>query len=98
MNELSTATLTAIVVVLILLSAFFAATETALMSLNRYRLRHQAQAGSRSARLTEQLLATPDRLIGIILLGNVFANFGAAAITSLVAFRLWGDTGVAFAI
>lgn len=98
MSDLSTGTLVAVVVVLILLSAFFAATETALMSLNRYRLRHQAQAGGRSAKLTEQLLSRPDRLIGIILLGNTFANFGAAAVTSLIAFRLWGDTGIAFAI
>jgi Mg2+/Co2+ transporter CorB len=96
MSDLSTATLVALVIVLILLSAFFAATETALMTLNKYRLRHQAQAGSRSARLTEQLLSRPDRLIGIILLGNTFANIGAAAVTSLIAFRLWGDTGISF--
>lgn len=98
MNDLSITSMLVIIVVLIALSAFFASTETALMSLNRYRLRHQAQMGNRSARLTEKLLSRPDRLIGIILLGNVFANFGAAAVTSLVALRLWGDTGVAFAI
>jgi len=98
LSDLSVASMVAIIVVLIGLSAFFASTETALMSLNRYRLRHQAQTGNRSARLAEKLLARPDRLIGIILLGNTFANFGAAAVTSLVAIRLWGDTGLAFAI
>jgi len=85
------------VLVLIALSAFFAATETALMSLNRYRLRHQAQAGNRSARLAEQLLARPDRLIGVILLGNTFANFAAAGLTAMVATRLWGNAGFALA-
>jgi len=98
MSDLSLPTLAALVVVMIGLSAFFAATETALMSLNRYRLRHRAQGGNRSARLTEKLLSRPDRLIGIILLGNTFANIGAASVMSLISFRLWGDTGLAFAI
>jgi Mg2+/Co2+ transporter CorB len=53
--------------VLLILAAFFAGSETALMSLNRYRLRHQAKAGHRGARLAEALLARPDRLIGLIL-------------------------------
>jgi Mg2+/Co2+ transporter CorB len=85
----------ALVVVLIAVSAFFASTETALMSLNRYKLRHQAQVGNRSARLAEKLLARPDRLIGIILLGNTFANVGAATTTSLLVQRIWGNGDVA---
>src|SRR5215831_2478097 len=97
MSDLSIGTLVAIIIVLVVLSAFFASTETALMSLNRYRLRHQAQIGNRSARLAEKLLARPDRLIGIILLGNTFANFGAAGLTGIVASRLWGDVGFAIA-
>jgi Mg2+/Co2+ transporter CorB len=98
MSDLSVTTLVVIIVVLIGLSAFFASTETALMSLNRYRLRHRAQNGHRSARLAEKLLARPDRLIGIILLGNTFANFGAATVTSLLTLRLWGSEGLAFVI
>ena len=70
--------LVALVVVLIVLSAFFSATETALMSLNRYRLRHQARAGNRAARVAERLLQRPDRLIGVILLGNTGMNIAAA--------------------
>ena len=89
--------LVAVVVVLIALSAFFASTETALMSLNRYRLRHQAQSGNHSARITEKLLERPDRLIGVILLGNTFANFGAAGLTGLIALRYWGDIGFTIA-
>ena len=97
MEDIPIGALIGAIILLIVLSAFFAATETALMSMNRYRLRHKAQQGNRSARLAETLLSRPDRLIGIILLGNVFANFAAAALTSLVAFRLGGDTAVAIA-
>jgi Mg2+/Co2+ transporter CorB len=97
MSDLSTATLVALIILLIVLAAFFASTETALMSLNRYRLRHRAQQGNRSARLAEKLLAHPDRLIGIILLGNTLANFGAAALTGIAAERLWGNAGFAIA-
>jgi Mg2+/Co2+ transporter CorB len=94
MNDFPIGALVAIIV-LIALSAFFASTETALMSLNRYRLRHQAQNGNRSARLAEKLLSRPDRLIGIILLGNTFANFAAAGLMATVAYQQWGDAGVA---
>ena len=57
-----------VIVVLLVLSAFFSATETALMSLNRYRLRHQARSGHRGARVAEWLLQRPNRLIGLIML------------------------------
>jgi Mg2+/Co2+ transporter CorB len=80
-----------IILVLVALSAFFSSTETALMSINRYRLRHQAKQGNRSARLVEQLLQRPDRLIGIILLGNNIVNIGAATMTSILALRLGGE-------
>ena len=75
--------LVALVVVLLVLSAFFSATETALMSLNRYRLRHQARSGHRAARVAEWLLQRPDRLIGLILLGNTGANIAAAALVTV---------------
>lgn len=77
-------------VVLLVLSAFFSGTETALMSINRYRLRHRARAGHRGAQLTERLLARPDRLIGLILLGNNLVNFSASALTTLIAARIGG--------
>ena len=67
------------------------------MSLNRYRLRHKAQSGNRSAKLAEHLLAHPDRLIGIILLGNTFANFAAATLCGVLALRLGGDAALAIA-
>jgi Mg2+/Co2+ transporter CorB len=83
-----------LVVVLIVLSAFFSATETALMSLNRYRLRHQARAGNRSARVAERLLQRPDRLIGVILLGNTGTNIAAAALVTFVALRIGGERAI----
>ncbi|MEN0044259.1 MAG: HlyC/CorC family transporter [Pseudomonadota bacterium] len=75
---------------LLVCSAFFSSSETALMSLNRYRLRHRARAGVRSARMAEVLLAKPDRLIGLILIGNNIVNIGAAQLATLIALRLGG--------
>jgi magnesium and cobalt exporter, CNNM family len=81
-------------IVLLVLSAFFSSTETALMSLNRYRLRHQARAGNRAARIAERLLQRPDRLIGLILLGNNAANLGAAALVTIIALRVGGEGAI----
>lgn len=83
-----------LLIVLLLLSAFFSSTETALMSLNRYRLRHRARAGNRAARLTEKLLQRPDRLIGLILLGNNAVNLAAAALVTVIAIRLGGQAAI----
>ncbi len=81
---------------LLLLAAFFAGSETALMSLNRYRLRHRAKAGHRGARLAEALLAHPDRLIGLILLLSTIVNVTAPMLVGFIALRLGGEFGVAF--
>ncbi len=97
MSDLSIGLLLFVVFLMIVVAAFFASTETALMSLNRYRLRHKALSGHRSAKLAEKLLAHPDRLIGIILLGNTFANFAAASLVGSVGYRLYGETGFAVA-
>jgi Mg2+/Co2+ transporter CorB len=82
-------------VVLLFLSAFFSGSETALMSLNRYRLRHRARAGHRGARLAETLLKRPDRLIGLILLGNNLVNFSAASLVAIIALKMGGEPAVA---
>ena len=79
---------------LIFLSAFFSGTETALMCLNRYRLRHQAKTGHRAARITEALLQRPDRLIGLILLGNNAVNLSAAALVTLISIDIGGENAV----
>ena len=81
--------------VLLLLSAFFSGSETALMRLNRYQLRHKAREGHRGAKLAEQLLQRPDRLIGLILLGNNLVNFSASALVTLIALDFGGEPAVA---
>jgi Mg2+/Co2+ transporter CorB len=82
--------------VLLVLAAFFAGSETALMSLNRYRLRHRAKEGSRGARLAEALLARPDRLIGLILLLSTLVNVTAPMLVGFIALRLGGEFLLAF--
>jgi Mg2+/Co2+ transporter CorB len=84
-----------ILVVLLMLSGFFSSTETALMSINRYRLRHRAREGSAGARAAEQLLAQPDRLIGLILVCNNFVNSAAAALVTVISLSLGGEAWAA---
>ena len=83
--------------VLILLSAFFAGSETALMAMNRYRLRHLAKSGHRGARYAEKLLERPDRLIGMILLGNITVHSASTAITTYITLELFGNVWIALA-
>ncbi|MCB1737048.1 MAG: DUF21 domain-containing protein, partial [Gammaproteobacteria bacterium] len=74
MDDIHIGFLVGALVVLILLSGFFSGSETGLMTLNRYRMKHQADAGHGGARRAQELLKRPDRLIGVILLGNNFVN------------------------
>ncbi|MDM5121888.1 HlyC/CorC family transporter [Aeromonas rivipollensis] len=97
MDSISTSTLLIVLVILIVLSAFFSSSETGLMSLNRYKLRHLAQTKHKAARRVEKLLARPDRLLGLILIGNNLVNILASAIATIVCIRLFGDIGVAVA-
>jgi Mg2+/Co2+ transporter CorB len=76
---------------LLLIAAFFSIAETSLMSLNRYRLRHLANSGHRGAKLATSLLAKTDKLLGVILLGNNFANAGSAALVTVITVRLFGE-------
>ena len=64
------------------------------MAINRYRLKHLANSGHRGARLAQKLLTRPDRLIGLILLGNNMVNILAASIATVIAMRLYGDNGI----
>jgi len=84
-----------LLVALLLLSAFFSGSETALMSLNRYQLRHKARQGHRGAKIADRLLQRPDRLISLILLGNNLVNFSAASLVAIISFKIGGQPAVA---
>jgi len=97
LDDIPLSALIAILVGCIIASGFFSGSETGLMSLNRYRLRHLADNNHKGAKLALHLLSRPERLIGVILLGNNFVNILAASIATLIGFRLYGDKGVAIA-
>ena len=94
-DDVPLAALFGLLIALLLLSAFFSGSETALVSLNRYQLRHKARQGHRGARLADMLLQRPDRLIGLILLGNNLVNFSAASLVAIIAFQMGGEPAVA---
>jgi len=94
MEEIPLSTLYIILVILIMLSGFFSSSETGLMAMNKYRLRHLANEGHRGAQTAQKLLEKPDRLIGLILLGNNLVNILAASIATVVGIRLFGSNGI----
>ena len=94
MEEIALSTLYIALFILILLSGFFSSSETGLMAINKYRLRHLANEGHRGAQLAQKLLRKPDRLIGLILLGNNLVNIMAASIATIIGIRLFGVNGV----
>jgi Mg2+/Co2+ transporter CorB len=97
LKDISATALWVSLVFLLCAAAFFAGTETALMSVNRYRLRHKAAAGNRAARITEKLLQKPDALIGVILLGATLANVLAPAVLTMLVQHFGGDDRWVFA-
>ncbi|MCT8468212.1 HlyC/CorC family transporter [Chromohalobacter canadensis] len=90
-DDLPLGLLLTLLLVLICLSAFFSSSETGMMSINRYRLSHQANSGERTAKRVLRLLSRPDRLIGVILIGNNFVNNLAASIATIIAIHFFGD-------
>lgn len=97
MTRLDVDYLIILLIALVLLSAFFSGSETGMMALNRYRLRHLARKGDLAAKRTAKLLERPDRILGVILLGNTFANVFASAVATIVAVHYFGDLGVLIA-
>jgi Mg2+/Co2+ transporter CorB len=97
LNEASIGLLFSVLAALLVLSAFFSGSETGMMSLNRYRLKHLQKNKHRGAMRAAKLLERPDRLIGLILIGNNLVNISASAIATVIAIRLWGDAGILFA-
>ena len=97
MDEIPSLGLAAILLLLILISAFFSGSETGMMSLNRYRLQHLVRSRHRGAMRAARLLERPDRLLGLILLGNNLVNFYAASIAAAIGFYLYQGVGLALA-
>ena len=97
MNEIPLYWLFIAFVALILMSAFFSSSETGLMSLNRYRLRHLADKNHGGAIRAVELLQRPDKLITLILLGNNFINVLITQLATYIGYRLYGEAGIAIA-
>lgn len=97
MNDSHTSFLLMILAILIVLSAFFSSSETSMMSLNRYRLKHLTKEGHKAAKRASRLLERPDRLLGTILVGNNIVNILAASIATVIATQIWGEAGIAIA-
>lgn len=97
MNDIPLGVLIACLVLLLLFSAFFSGAETALMTLNRYKLMHLVKARHPGAMRAQALLKRPDRLIGFILLGNNFVNIMASSLTTVISLRVVGEAGIAIA-
>ena len=95
MNDIPLGILLGVLAVLLILSAFFSGSETALMTLNRYRLKHLVKQNHRGAIKANRLLKKPDRILGLILLANNAVNIFAASLTTLIAIRIGGFDVVA---
>lgn len=93
MDGVSLYLLSSLLILMLIIAAFFSASETGMMALNRYRMRHLANNGHRGAILASTLLQRPDRLLGLILFGNNIVNFYGASIGVIIAVRLMGELG-----
>jgi Mg2+/Co2+ transporter CorB len=91
-------TLAAVLVVLLAISAFFSISETSMMSLNRYRLRHLMQSGHNGARLASHLLDATDRFLGMVLFGNNLINAAVALLVGEIAMRFLGHNQTSLAV
>ncbi|MEW6313798.1 MAG: HlyC/CorC family transporter [Pseudomonadota bacterium] len=98
MDDITIGTLIGALFVVLLISGFFSISETSMMALNRYRLRHMARTGHPGAKLTSKLLEKPDRLLGVVLLGNNLLNALAALLVGEITQRLLGESETALAI
>lgn len=98
MDTISPGLLYGLLAACILSSAFFSAAETGIMTANRYRLRHQARLGDKSAQRVLRLLAQPERLLGTILIGNTLANIAAAAVAAVLGLGAGGNLGLALGV
>ncbi|MDA8622275.1 CNNM domain-containing protein, partial [Psychrosphaera sp.] len=97
MDDISTSTLFIALAALIFVSAYFSSSETGLMALNKYRLKHLQNEGHKGAIRVSKMMERPDQLIGLILIGNNLVNIGASFLAAEIGQRLYGDVGLAVA-
>ena len=90
-DDSSLAMLSGFFVLLMVASAYFSGSETGMMRLNRYRLKHLKRIRYPGASRVSKLLETPDKLIGVILIGNNFVNFLAASIATSITILILGE-------
>lgn len=90
-------TLVLILIFLVLLSAFFSASEIGMMSINRYKLRYLVKKKNKQALRVNEMLGRPDKLLSVVLIGNTLANIVSSTIATLIGQYLYGDLGVAVA-
>ncbi|MCJ7763646.1 MAG: DUF21 domain-containing protein, partial [Dehalococcoidales bacterium] len=87
-----------ILFICLLLSAFFSSSETAFISLERFRVQHMVDTKVKGAKRVSKMLERPDRFLSTILLGNNLVNTAAAAIATILAISIWGqEVGVIIA-
>lgn len=91
MDDISTGTLFALLALLIFISAYFSSSETGMMSINRYRLKHLVKNKHKGAKRVDKLLERPDRLIGLILIGNNLVNILASSIATIIGLRIFAE-------
>ena len=94
MNEIPLWILFSLIAFLVLMSAFFSGSETGMMAINRYRLKHLVKEKNKSAKRVSRLLERTDRLLGVILIGNNFTHTLATALATVIAIRIWSDNAV----
>ena len=97
MDDTPITVLLGILFFMLCLSAFFSGSETGVMTLNRYRLKHLSKSNHAGAKRAQRMLERPDRLIGVLLIGNCLANILASSIATIIGLRMGGDTGLAIA-
>jgi Mg2+/Co2+ transporter CorB len=97
-DDIPLSALLAALAVCLLVSAFFSISETSMMALNRYRLKHLADQGHRGAKMAQQLLSQIDKLLGVVLLGNNLVNAASAALVTVITFRFFGSSELAVTI
>ena len=91
-NTIPLGILCVLLIIMVLLSAFFSGSEIGIMSVNRYKLKNKAKT-NKKAKIVENLLQNPERILAVILIGNTLANICAASIATMIGVYFYGEVG-----